>query len=296
MKNIKYLLLLFFILVLNNCSEKCTINKIENSNKQYNRIVSLAPSLTEILYVLNADTQIVGVTEFCIYPENAKIKPKIGGYMNINFEQLMILQPDLILALDAHQGHFRKFDRLGFEYVMFKQNSVDTIRNTIIQIGDLIGRKKEAEIFIKKFDEAFESENTLYDKDNAKKVLIIVGREFGKIKSAVCAGQTSFYNDLIEYAGAVNAAPFSHLEYNSINAESILSINPDIIIEIYTPHPGMHANYSSDVLRSDWDILEYVNAVKNNRIHYIIEDYATVPGPRIYKLFLDIKKILDFTN
>jgi iron complex transport system substrate-binding protein len=293
MKSINYLFLLFLIFVLNSCSENTVVEKIKNQNKEYRRIVSLAPSLTEILYVLDADTQIAGVSEFCVYPEDAKTKTKIGGYMNINFEQLMILQPDLILALDAHQSNFQKFDQLGFEYVMFSQNSVETIRNTIFQIGDLIGKEKEAEIFLDKFDNTFLSKNISFDKESVQKVLIIVGREFGKIRSVVCAGQKTFYNDLIEYAGGRNAAPYSNLEYNSINAESILSMNPDIIIEIYTPHQGMHSNFSPDVLRSDWDILSSISAVQNNCIYYIIEDYATVSGPRIYLLYQDIKNIIN---
>lgn len=295
MKTIKYLFLLYLIFIFLNCSEKNVVDNFKEQNIEYKRIVSLAPSLTEILYVLNADTLIAGVTEFCVYPENAKSKPKIGGFMNINFEQLMILQPDLILALDVHQSNFQKFDRLGFEYVMFKQDSVNSIRQSIEKISRLINKEKKADIFLEKYDNIFQSEIIENDKSPKQRVLIIAGREYGQIKSVICAGQKSFYNDLIEHTGAINAAPYSNLEYNSINAESIISMNPDIIIEIYTPHQGMHSNYSTDLLRKDWNILNSVNAVKNNRIYYIIEDYATVPGPRIFKLFQDIDKIVNIT-
>ena len=269
--------------------------KSENiiSNKIHNNIISLAPSLTEILYILNADSQIAGVTEFCIYPEAAKNKPKIGGYMNINYEQLIKLKPDLILAMQVHSENFKKFERLNIRYETFSDKTVRDIRTSIEKISKLVGKEKECYEFLKIFDAEFSAKIKTENKLKPK-VLVIVGREFGRLKNAVCAGRKSFYNDLINFAGGINAAPESGMEYNSLNSESIISMNPDIIIEIYAPHSGMIAYKNEELLRKDWNIFKNVNAVKKGRVHYIINDYATLPGPRIYLLYKDIKKIMGY--
>ena len=293
-----YLILLFFFTNCDSINFKTSIQKNNKKNislnqNNYTRIVSLAPSLTEIMFVLNADTQLAGVTEFCVYPQKALSKPKIGGYTNINFEQLVIIKPDLILALPIHQDYFKKFKQLNIPYKLFSEKKVSDIRNSIIEIGRLLKKNNETENFLKTFDNEFNEKinQTILQKP---KILIIVGREFGRLKNPVCAGKISFYNDLIEFAGGINAAPESVTEYNSLNSESIVSMNPDIIIEIFAPHSGMTAYKDEDKLRNDWKIFKNVNAVKNGRIHYIIKDDATVPGPRIYLLYRDIKKIINF--
>ncbi len=293
---IKKLIFSFIIIILfyscSNINEQQRKNNTQFEKKIYNRVISLAPSLTEIVYILNADTQLVGVTQFCVYPQEAQQKPKIGGYTNINFEQVISLKPDLILALPVHQNNFKKFEQLKIPFKEYRQNTVDDIRNSILKISEFLGRENEASNFLKIFDKEMNIAIDGIDRSKKFKVLIIVGRNFGELKNAVCAGRHSFYNDLIERSGGINAAPESALEYNSLNAESIVSMNPDIIIEIYAPHSGMTAAKDENKLRKDWNIFKNVNAVKNQRIHYIIRDYATLPGPRIYLLFNNIKEIV----
>jgi len=289
--------LVLAIIILNSVIG-CSKNDLSLQNEKrtsekniYSSVISLAPSLTEIMYVIEADSALAGVTEFCVYPESAKLKPKIGGYVNLNFEQLMILKPDLILALPAHRDNFSRFDQMKIPYKVFSQKTVSDVRESILGIGILLGKKEKAENFLKIFDAEFSKKN-IVENSKRPKVLIIVGREFGHLKNAVCAGRKTFYNDLIEYAGGVNAAPESDMEYNSVNAESIVSMNPDIIIEIFAPHSGMIAFKDENLLRKDWDIFPKVNAIKNNKVYYIIKDYATLPGPRLYLLYRDIKHII----
>jgi iron complex transport system substrate-binding protein len=104
------------------------------------------------------------------------------------------------------------------------------------------------------------------------------------------AGHNDFYNDLIMLAGGQNAFTNTSLKTGTLSTEGILSLNPDVIIDMF-PEPDDH-NYDLDKVRQQWQSLPQVNAVKNNRVHILEENYATIPGPRLGLLLKQMAQLI----
>ncbi len=111
----------------------------------------------------------------------------------------------------------------------------------------------------------------------------------GQASTIFVAGQNDFYNDLINLAGGVNAYTDKTLKTGTLSQEGILSLNPDIIIDVF-PEPDDH-NYDLVKVNQQWQSLSQVNAVKNRRVHIIEEDYATIPGPRLALLLQQMAEL-----
>ncbi|UCH42937.1 MAG: ABC transporter substrate-binding protein, partial [Dehalococcoidales bacterium] len=102
------------------------------------RIVSHVPPITEILFALELDERVVGVSDFCDYPEEAKSKPSVGNYYNPSIESIVALDPDLVLT-DGHSESIQQLDNLGINYLVIDPKDIDDIFEDIELIGDVIG-------------------------------------------------------------------------------------------------------------------------------------------------------------
>ena len=256
----------------------------------YNRIISLAPSITETLFFVGAGDQVIGVSRFCQYPKEAQKKEKIGGYLDINYEKIIQLKPDLVLCLDTDKTVQKEFKKLNIPVTAITQTTLEEIKESILTIGKLTGHEREAKNKLK------EIEKNIKQKHLASKnsVLLIVGRSTGNLNQIYVAGNKGFYNEIISLSGATNA--FSSkikIPYPVINMESLLTLNPDIIIELID-NRGTKKTIKQK--RKDWKTLPSLKAVKNNHIYYLQKDYSTIPGPRIFKLVKDIHNILKETS
>ncbi|MBN2712873.1 MAG: ABC transporter substrate-binding protein, partial [Planctomycetes bacterium] len=108
------------------------------------RIVSLSPSITETLFALGLDDNVVGVTRFCQYPEAAKNKAKVGGFQDLSLEQVAALSPDLVIHLPSHSEYAEKLGKLGINTMQIDTGTVNGIYSTICEIGKRCGREDEA--------------------------------------------------------------------------------------------------------------------------------------------------------
>ena len=108
------------------------------------RIISLSPNLTEMIYDLGAKDRLVGDTDYCQFPAEAKKKEKIGGWINPNFEKIVSLKPDLVVALKFHDKAVNTLKKLNIPVVVFNCDSVKYILETYTQLGKLLGREKRA--------------------------------------------------------------------------------------------------------------------------------------------------------
>src|SRR3989338_5191944 len=119
----------------------------------YKRIVSMAPSNTEILYALGVEDKVVAVTRYCDFPDEAKKKPKIGGWLDIKDELVMKHKPDLLLASTFVQNEIaEKYKKMGMNVVSLMPTTLVGVFNSIKKIGKLAGREKEAELLTKRMN------------------------------------------------------------------------------------------------------------------------------------------------
>lgn len=259
----------------------------KTGEKIYHRIISFAPSLTETLFALSLGNKVIGVTDFCNYPPEAKELPRVGGYTNPNYEIILRLKPDLVILLKEHNSLFGFLQKNKIEYLCVDNRNVSAILSSFRVIGGKCGRQKQADSLVWLITNEMTRDRI---KPPWPKALICVDRENrgnGKITRIYSAARGAFYNELLSAACMDNVWNDSTITYPEISSEGIIRMQPDIIID-FSLRPQL---VSEQRIKSDWQSLPMIPAVKNNMIFCISNDYATVPGPRILAILKDFKKI-----
>ena len=237
------------------------------------RIISLAPNVTEILFGLGLDTEIVGVSTLSDFPEGAKRKARVGSYVSPDFEKIVSLKPDLTVATGV--GNTRevvdRLDKLGFPtYVIFPKN-VDDILKSIEHLGQVVDRIKEATVIVQGMKKRREQVTARIRDRYRPRVFLLVGEA-----PIVTVGKGSFADDLIRLAGGENIAGDQKEMYPRLGMEEVLQRAPEVIL-ISSMNPK--AEYPK-VLQG-WSQWKSIPAVKQGRIHIIDSDVIDRPSPRI---------------
>ena len=251
------------------------------------RVISLAPSITETIFAIGAQDKLVGNTDWCNHPEAAKNITRIGGYMTLNAEQALAVQPDAVLLLAEHAHLRTKAEELGLPALILNNKTIPDILATITRLGELLERDTEAAALRDRIEKQIASIRSQSRTDKKPRVLITVGRNMGSqgINSVSCVGRPPFHNELIEIAGGQNACQLNQ-PYPQISAEGLLAMNPDIIIDLLDSH-ATPADIKN--ARRDWQ----KTARLTTNIHIIAGDYTVVPGPRFILLLEQFAKIIN---
>jgi len=244
------------------------------------RIISLAPSVTEILFAIGLGDKVVGVTRYCDYPPEALRLPKVGGYYDPSYEAVMALKPDLVIVLKGNEGHREKFESLGFAAMEIDNESVETILDSILAIGRAGGAEAAAKKLADDLKRRMKKIGDMTKGRKRPRVLVSVGRNMGTgtIKDVYIAGQDTFYNGMIKIAGGVNAYDGVRPAYPTVSAEGIMRMKPDFIIDMI-PGMDMQSAEGKAVLR-EWESVAGAKAIREGRVHVFGEKYTVIPGPR----------------
>ena len=259
---------------------------------QYNRIISMSPNITEILFALGLGDKIVGVTRFCNYPPEAKEKMQVGGYLDPNYEAILSLKPDLVIILHEFEQIRNFLPELGIKYLTVSNKTVTEILSSIDYLGKEFGIEQQAEHILADIQSKIDQIEKKTKDSIRPKILIVVERTMGTgvIEDVYVAGKNTFYDELIQIAGGSNAFDDERIAYPILSAEGIIHLNPDFIIELV---PQLEqTGLSVAILKKDWQNLSQINAVQNNRITVISEDYAVIPGPRFILFLEDLVRMI----
>ncbi len=243
------------------------------------RIVSMAPSSTELLFAIGLDEEIVGVTTFCNYPDAAKGKAKIGGYFNPNVEAILSLEPDLIVATpDGYsKDRVEKLDSTGAPVFLVDPKNVDEILATMLTLGKVTGKEDTAKQVVGKLRarvEAVREKVKDVPQEKRPKVFYEIGHD-----PLITAGPGTFVDNLITDAGGINIANDVATNWPQYSVEAVLPKEPDIIIT--APHVSSDDQAEIETRTNAWKKYRTIPAVQNGRIHPVISDILLRPGPRI---------------
>lgn len=252
------------------------------------KVVSLAPSNTEILYAIGAGKQIVGRDDFSNYPEESKTITSVGGSMGkYNMEEVAKLQPDLVLASPLTAPDVLKSfqDITPNVYVVQNPKDLEGMYANLVTVGVLTGHKAEAEKLVADLQA---NAKGILDKLSAvtEKPKVFYELDATDPAKPWTAGQGSFIDQLITLAGGQNVAG-SLGEFAQISQEELIVQNPDVILLGDALYGGITAE--SVAARPGWDA---INAVKNNRTQPFNDDLVSRPGPRMVQGLEELAKIL----
>ncbi|RJP86508.1 MAG: cobalamin-binding protein [Desulfobacteraceae bacterium] len=237
------------------------------------RIVSLAPSITEIIFGLECENRLKGVTSHSDYPAAASTLPQVGSYVRLDIEKIIALQPDLCIGIkDGNpKESVMRLDSLGIPVYAVNPRRLDTIMASVLEIGNLLGASeragKLAETMRTRIDRV---EQLAATAGSRPRVFFQIG-----VAPIVSAGSDTFIHELIQKAGGVNLAG-TQTSYPRFSLEEIVVAAPDIII-ITT----MERENAFDEVKAGWRQWPNIPAVANNRIFLVDSDIFDRPSPRL---------------
>jgi iron complex transport system substrate-binding protein len=237
------------------------------------RIISMAPNLTEILFALGLREEIIAVTDFCDYPEAAKTKQRIGGFINPSIEKIVSLKPDLILGIrDGNRmDTVHRLNDLGFPVYVVDPMGFDGVVRTIVNIGEIVRKREQSTDMIRRIAKRKETVVRLTQSLPKPRVFFQLG--FSPI---VTVGKGSLGDDLIRLAGGKSISENESGSYPGYGVETILSKAPEVIILSSMDSKRDYLN-----LMKMWQSWREIPAVKKNAIYVIDSNLVDRPTPRV---------------
>jgi iron complex transport system substrate-binding protein len=261
------------------------------------RIVSLAPSITEVLFEMDLGDRVVGVTRYCDFPPEAEEKAEVGGYFDVNYEMLLSLETDLVILLVEHQDALVRLDELGIQTLAVDHSRVAGILASITAIADRCGVKERGEGLRGSLENRMSEVQRRFSPSrplspSPPRVLVAVGRlmDKGSGGEVFISGRDGFYDDLISLAGGVNAYREETLKFPAISDEGLVRLDPDVILEMV---PDLAGDVDRRSLMDLWRSKAGIRAVREEKVHILGEDYVVVPGPRFVDLLEDMAEIIN---
>lgn len=252
------------------------------------RIVSLAPSVTELLFALGLGDRVVGVTSYCRYPPEVIRIPKIGGYLTPSYEALASLRPDLAILLPEHDEVRGRVEALGIQVLRLDQTSVAGILGSATATGERCGATRQAASLRAELQTQLDQIAHTIAGRSRPRVVICMGRNADPngFRSMSAAGPGGIYDDLIARAGGTNAIGPGPILHPSLSAEALLRIDPDAIVE-FAPGSG-----PPERLQAGWRSLSSLRAVRTGRVYIFTQDFLTIPGPRLIRFVGELARAL----
>jgi iron complex transport system substrate-binding protein len=236
------------------------------------RIVSLAPSITEILFSIGLDEQIVGVTEFCDYPLAAKSKAKVG-YANPSVEVIITLRPDLVLApRDFLRPDLQvKLEQLKIPVFVLDAHTLEDIPLQIHTLGKMFEKVPAANAVTQLMRQRMADIRQAVGQRSVRRVLYVLNSQ-----PLITVGPGSFIHQMIGVAGGMNIATQASEAYPRLSMETVLKEDPEVLI-----FPSGEVETVPRSEQQQWRRWDSLSAVKHQRFHEVSSSLLNRPGPRV---------------
>ena len=246
------------------------------------RIVSTAPSFTEILYALGLGDRVAGVTIYCRYPEEALGKPKVGTYEQPDVESVLALRPDLVITQQSPVSVAGQLRALRLNVLDVELDGLESIYRAIAQVGQAAGVGAKGKALVSSLRGQLAAVRRRTDGMPRRRVMFVVGRTPGAISELIVVGRSSYLNELFEIAGGDNIFRSSIAAYPKVSMEEVMGRNPEVIVDMgeMAQTVGVTDAQKKAVVTL-WKQYPMLEAVKRGRVFAVASDIYVVPGPRV---------------
>jgi len=251
------------------------------------RIVSLSPSITEIVYALDAGEKMVATSTYSLYPKEAQMLPIVGGYTNPHIEKILSHKPTLVIGQSFNTNTLKNLKHFHIKTLQLKLKTLEDIKNSITKLGKTLHKTAEAKKLTTNITDAIT--NTHKEK-KTHSVMIVYGLKEDLRSGIYIAGKDIFFDDIITLSGNTNVYTDNSTEQPVLNYENVIALNPDQIIILHSHATEANVNIKSAL--DSWYKLP-TNASKNKQITIIDEDYLHIPSHRVA---LTIKRLMETMN
>ncbi len=247
------------------------------------RIVSLAPSITETMFVLGDGDRLVGVTDYCDYPPEATLKPRVGGISTPSFEAILALRPDLVLATaeSNYAEHVQRLVSLGLAVYVIRPVDFETVLESIERIGGVLSRDVAARARVASMRRDAEAIARAVAGSPRPRVLYVVWPN-----PLIAPGGGTLISELIQRAGGESVTGAEPLPYPRLSLETVVERRPDRIIV------GRHGQGTVEELLRGWGRLGSVSALRDGRVFAVDGDLVHRPGPRMVEALRALARVI----
>lgn len=235
------------------------------------RIVSLAPSVTETLFALDAGPEVVGVSQYCDYPPQVRDLPRVGSFLTPNLEAIIALRPTLIVGLELSSDvrQIRALNSMGYPVLLVSDDSLQQIETSIEKVGARINREDQARRLVARIKRQIAAVQARLAKVKPLRALMLVGHQ-----PIVAVGAGTYLDELLRIARADNIAATVGEQWPHLGMEFIIAMRPEVILD---GSMGNEPSSSNDF----WEKYPTIPAVLDRRVFGYAEDPMLHAGPRV---------------
>ena len=240
------------------------------------RIVSLIPSTTEMLFAVGAGSRVIAVGSYDHFPPEVEKLPRVGALLDPNTERILTMRPDLVVLYGTQTELKTTLERAKIPYYSYQHEGLADITRTIRELGARVGSAAQADRLAAQIEKQLADIRARAAGLAHPKTLLVFGRESGSLRNIDASGGVGFLHDMLVTAGGTDALADMRQQSVMMSTEMVLARAPEVIIEIHSPADSAAQND----LRA-WNELPAVPAVRNRRVYSLTGDEFVVPGPRV---------------
>jgi iron complex transport system substrate-binding protein len=247
------------------------------------RIVSLVPSVTELIYALGAEARLVGRTDFCDYPPAASAKPSVGGMVAPNLEAIVALRADLVIGTTdgSREDAFVQLQRLGIPVYLVRANRVAEVLDVVARVGELTSREAAVGLVVARMTDEIARVRRAVAAYRAPRVLYVLWPE-----PLIVPAREALVTELIEIAGGRSVTDIAGDPYPRYSLEAAVAAAPEVIIL------ASHGSRSGPAQREQWERLASLPAIRTGRLYAVSGDLLHRYGPRMIGGLLELARTI----
>ncbi len=254
------------------------------------RIAVFSSAAVELLFAMGAGDRIVGVTRYAVFPAAATALPKLGGLMDINFERLTDLHPDLIIiqSIDPKIEEFAR--RRGIPFMRIELERISDVLRVARSLGKRLGMAAEGRALADRISGSLDAVRRRVEGRPKVPCFVSVDRTPGRLSQLLSCGKETFLTELLDLAGGRNVFDDMNSRYQTVSKEALLARAPEAILEL-KPGEAMTSSATAALI-TDWARLGTLPAARKGEVHVITHDAALLPGPRMAEVALLLAETL----
>ena len=244
------------------------------------RIVSLVPAVTEMLYAFGAGPRVVAVSSYDTYPAAVQQLPKVGALLDPNVERILALKPDLVVVYGSQDDLKQQLTRARIRFFDYRHAGLSDIVSTIRALGAQTGDGPAADALAATIERGLDDIRARARTRPRPRTLLVFGRERLALRGVYASGGVGFLHDMLETAGGANVFAAVKLQAVQASTEQILAARPDVIVEARAANSAFPSGEREAELNV-WKALASIPAVRSGRVHFLFDDRIVIPGPRV---------------
>ncbi len=259
----------------------------QSPQRQPQRIVSIIPSVTEMLFAMGAGPRVIGVSNYDRYPPEATTRTKVGGLIDPDIERIISLKPDLVVVYGSQTDLRTQMERAGIPIYLYEHSGLSDITTTIRAVGRRVGTERSADDLATRIETDIAATRQRVARLPRPRTMLVFGRDAESLRGIYASGGLGFLHDVLEAAGGDNVFADIKRQSLQVSSETILARAPEAIVEI-----GIDTASARSRNLDAWTALASVPAVRSKRISQIRGDEMMNPGPRVAQAIRRIAEAL----